>query len=78
MHKPISKNPLITALSAEYAQKIRAVKEGKEAKIESLYKEFTWKYECLKRIIEAQEDSKADSLDSSSFATSRSQQSEGY
>ncbi|AFZ22388.1 hypothetical protein [Allocoleopsis franciscana] len=65
MHKSISKHPLITALAADYAREIKALKEEHESQIEAFYKEFSRKYQCLKRIIEVLDDS-ADSMDNSS------------
>lgn len=69
MHKPISQNPLITALAAHYAGQIKSLKEAQESEIESLYLEFSRKYQLLKRIIEDQEGNRAKSLDGSSPVT---------
>lgn len=74
MHKnnqPITKNPLVQALAAEYARHIKALKEEQEAQIEQLYLEFRHKYECLKRTIEAQEGNSVDSFAGSIAAPSR-------
>lgn len=73
MHKKnheVSKHPLVQALSAEYAQRIKALKEVREGEIEQLYLDFRQKYQCLKQIIEAQEGNSADILTSSSAAPS--------
>ena len=61
MHKQISTHPLITALSAEYAKEIKALKEAHEEKIEALYLEFRQRYQCLKQIIEDRAECSADS-----------------
>ena len=63
-----TKHPLITALAAEYAREIKALKEEQEAQIEQLYCDFRQKYQCLKRTIEAQEGN-ADRLDTSSVTS---------